>query len=154
VSVEVPALEPLPVEPTPSAAAPDMPLSAPHAELEPSVVHERHASWQKPAGIVIGGVGLAGVVAGSILGAVAISKNNDAQGHCLGSVCDASGYSSGNGATQAATASTIAFIAGGVLAATGILLLVTSPSSSTSARIAVTPALGPGAAAGMLEGSW
>jgi hypothetical protein len=157
VTVDVPALEPLPIEPAPSAAAPAAPVapsSPSRAELEPSVVHDRHASWQRPAGLVIGGVGVAGVVAGAVLGVVAISKNNDAGTHCLGTVCDASGYSSGSSATQAATASTIAFIAGGVLAATGFVLLITSPSSSASARIALRPALGAGSGGGVLEGSW
>lgn len=84
------------------------------------------------------GVGAAGVLTGAITGAMAISKKSDLDdGDCVDRVCwnqtmgdDLSSYST------LKTVSSIGFIAGGVLAATGVVLLVTAPKTdaTTAAR--------------------
>jgi hypothetical protein len=80
------------------------------------------------------GVGAAGVLTGAITGALAISKKSKLDdGDCVNRVCwnqtmqdDLNGYST------LKTVSSIGFIAGGVLAATGVVLLVTAPKQDTT----------------------
>jgi hypothetical protein len=77
-------------------------------------------------------VGAAGVVAlglGVVFGLNAKSDRDDAKPNCNGdqSICNAQGAEDMRRARDAATASTIAILAGGVLAATGAVLFFTAP---------------------------
>lgn len=76
-------------------------------------------------GYGIAGVGVVGLAIGSIFGVTAISKKNDA--NCENGICDAGPRGD---SLDAARVSTIAFIAGGVLAAGGVALILFSPSTS------------------------
>src|SRR5882672_6309854 len=87
------------------------------------------------------GVGVVGLGVGSAFGLTAMSKLNqsnsgpcNAQDHCNGE-----GLSLRQSASSEATVSTVAFIAGGVAVAAGIVLYVTAPRAPTSARIVVAP---------------
>lgn len=98
---------------------------------------------------MLGGVGVAGLAAGSYFGVTAISNKNSGNAHCSGKLCDARGLSLESDAHTDATISTIAFAAGAVALAAGAYLVLTAPSSQ-SAQLQVGPlmlARGGGAAA-------
>jgi hypothetical protein len=100
--------------------------------------------WMPIAGLVAGGVGIVGLALGAAFGAVAISKQDEAEPHCReGEICDADGIALRDEAITAATVSTAAFIAGGVLVAGGLVLVLAAPSGEAPASAALE--LGPGA---------
>ncbi len=99
---------------------------------------------QRTLGLVVGGVGLAGLAAGGIFGLVSMSKNAEADGECKPpdrTLCTQKGVDAGEAAQSYGNVSTIAFIAGGALAAGGAVLWLTAPSDGT--RVGVTPSAGP-----------
>lgn len=81
------------------------------------------------AGITMIGVGVAGVIVGGIFGGLAIGKKNDAAPLCTSdfSKCTTAGKAIVDDALAFGTVSTIAFIAGGVLAAAGVVVFVLAP---------------------------
>jgi hypothetical protein len=92
------------------------------------------------------GVGVAGVVVGSITGAVALGKASRVKDACQGVSCPPSARNDVDSGRGAATVSTIAFIAGGAgLAAAAVGFFVLSPAASApsakaaGARLAITP---------------
>lgn len=97
----------------------------------------------KTVGLVVGGVGVAGLVVGGVFGAMALSKNSDANnGHCGGSLggpnqCDQTGVSLRSDAVNFGNISTISLIAGGVLAAGGVTLWLVAPKGTVQAAPAV-----------------
>ncbi len=143
-TVTIPALVPVaPVAPVvasrpPEGAAPSTPSS-----------QAAQASLWRTAGFVTGGVGVASIIAGSVLGGLALGKVNDVHKKCPGGHCTSEAdVSEDSTAGTLADASTATFIAGGVLAAAGVLMVVFSPSPRTDehAPAAATwrPVLGPG----------
>jgi hypothetical protein len=108
------------------------------------------------AGLVTGGVGIAGIITGAVFGIVAYSQNHTASSECPSNTCTSSGpVSLTNSAQQSATVSTTAFIAGGVLLASGAALFFTHlPSQRVTASVRLSPALGPSSAGLMLGGAW
>ena len=121
---ETPA--PAPVEPKPAA-----PPASPPAEV----------SGLKTVGVIVAGVGLLGVGAGAVLGAMAGGKWSDAKDACSTTRCPdrSAAEDTRRSALSLATGSTIAFIAGGVLIAGGVVLWIASPSSSSRVGVAPTP---------------
>ena len=117
------------------------------------------STWRN-VGWVVGGVGIVGLGIGAAFGISAISNNNssNANGHCDATGCDATGTSLRNDAISNATASTITFIAGGVLTAAGIVLVVVAPvdKKATTGTLEVRPLVGwgQGATGLSLAGSW
>src|SRR5207302_459194 len=93
-------------------------------------------STQQTLGLVVGGVGVIGVGLGSYFGIRAITKNSDAESHCDGVLCDPDGVDLTNKAKRDAVASDIAFLAGGVLVATGAVLYLTGGRSDVD-RVAL-----------------
>jgi hypothetical protein len=108
------------LERAPVAAAP---VPAPAAEGAP------RGGTQRVLGLAVAGVGLAGIAVGTVFGLQASSKNDDAAAHCHGNnLCDAEGIRLDKQGHDAATISTVAFIAGGALAAGGLVIFLTAPS--------------------------
>jgi hypothetical protein len=108
----------------------------------------------------LGGVGLASIVVGGVMGGLAISKWHDSESEC-GSPTQCPNHtqsvSDHNTASTFATVSTITLIAGGVALATGVTLFFVAPKKTeggapqgTSLR--VDPLLGPGVEGLKLEG--
>jgi hypothetical protein len=94
---------------------------------------------QRIVGIVLLSVGGAALATGGVFGVVAISRNDVARHqHCSAVDCEARGVELIHQARDAATVSTIAFAAGLGVAAAGLGLVLTAPSTQT--RIAVSPA--------------
>jgi hypothetical protein len=141
-TVVVPALAPLPPE-APVVVAPK-PVQPLETGLTPA---ERRNRWI--AAGALGGVGVVGVVVGSVTGALALSKAHAAQtsGHCMGLTtnCDASGTSMVDSAYGLAYASTAGFALGGAALLAGTIVAVTiprpsaPPASSAALRVGVGP---------------
>jgi hypothetical protein len=100
----------------------------------------------------VGGVGVAGVAAGAITGLMAISSVSSQKNDCHSSapgdcVNHAQALQDHDSASTLSTVSTVAFIAGGALLATGAVLFFTAPRStegSQAARVEVIPSAAPG----------
>ena len=84
-------------------------------------------------GFVVGGIGVAGLAVGAVTGLIAIGKNSDSKQACPndGACASRDAVDAADSARQFGTISTIAFIAGGVGAALGTVLVLTAPSSSS-----------------------
>jgi hypothetical protein len=106
---------------------------------------DRPAPVQRTAGIVVGGVGLAGLVTGAVFGLLAASAKNDYEEHCGSSIkapagqCDSTGLSEHSDAATKATVSTVLFVGGGALTAAGLTLWFTGAPGGPRASVAVTP---------------
>jgi hypothetical protein len=95
---------------------------------------------RRTAGITLGVIGLAGVAAGTIFGSLTLSKWSTAKGECsTGTQCSQKAIEDRSTAVTYSTVSDVGLIAGGVLAATGIILYVTAPSVATTTGLRVTP---------------
>jgi hypothetical protein len=138
-TVHVEALADAPADVPPPGAGPATPLPA-----TPLADEQKPASPLKTVGLVVGGVGVAGLAVGTMFGVMALSKNSSANsGHCGGALgganqCDSTGVSLRSTAVSDGNISTIALIAGGVLAAGGATLFFLAPS----AHVQAVPAVG------------
>jgi hypothetical protein len=145
-SVEAQLASPRPAAPAvASVAAPPVIAPAPVVAPPPPAREERRGSgspllW---AGVGVGAAGVAGIGLGSVFGAMAFSKWNDAKAQC-GNACAAGSpaYATRSTGETDATISTVAFVAGGVLAAGGVALIVAAPSSKSSTSAALAPTIG------------
>lgn len=150
-------------EPAPEASAPAQPpraapLPPAAAPAPPPPPPPAPASTQKIAGLALGGLGIAGIGAGVVLGLVAKGNYDDAfaQQHCSDSgghiLCDST--SGIDGARTLGTVATVTFFGGVGLAALGTILFATSPSSAPAERASLVPsvALAPGGGAMMWRG--
>lgn len=116
------------------------------------------SSWstQKTLAIASGGLGLVGVGLGAMFGAYASSSQSKEKTDCSATACPnyAQGSEDYKTAGKDATASTVAFAAGGVFLATAVVLWVTAPKATTSAtssmQFAPAPIVGLGGAGGAL----
>jgi len=123
-----PVVEPL--------AAPATRRSRPQAETPPPPAHGLPA-----LAYVGGGVGLAGVLVGSISGVSAISHKNAAKKACVNGGCPPSSWSDLDSAHSMATVSTVGFIVGaiGVVVGAGAVLLEGDEPSAPRRGLVVSP---------------
>ncbi|MBS2015704.1 MAG: hypothetical protein JST00_22640 [Deltaproteobacteria bacterium] len=150
ITFEVPALavdEPSHVDarPAPEPATPSAP---------PLIVETEPPQWQKPVGVVAMGVGAVGLGLGTLFGLSASAKYDAAfdEGGCsrADNTCDRAGQDKVDDARSKATLSTVFFVAGGVLAAGGIVLFLTAPKASRPQGLYVMPAFGGATVGGVL----
>ena len=118
LTVEVPVLE----------DDPKARLSDPPPSPGPSAGSSSEPTWLFPAGLVVGGVGVVGLGVGAVLGAVAMGTNSDAEAACPGGRCTREGNDLLGQAGSMADVSTVMFIAGGALAAGGLVMVLVAPS--------------------------
>lgn len=129
-------------------------------------------SFQKTAAYGAIGAGAAGIVLGAVTGVVALSaastyKEGKDSGDCVVPVgstaarCASSRYVDAyKRAGTFSTVSTIAWLAGAVVGAGGVVLLVTAPRGDTPSKtgspgtLGVTPVVGPGLAGASFSGSF
>ncbi|HXK20026.1 MAG TPA: hypothetical protein VNG33_19580, partial [Polyangiaceae bacterium] len=143
VSVEIPALQaasgPIASSAAPAVATGSSPTGAPPADKPSS----GSGSAMRTTGLVLGGVGVVGIGLGSFFGLQASSKWSDAKGKCLDYpyVCSTEAMDGQSSARSAATLSTVMFVAGGALLATGVVLYFTAPKPES-----VALGVGPGSA--------
>ncbi len=105
------------------------------------------STWQRPTSFAVMGVGVAALGVGAVLGVMALDKNAESNdGFCLANNhCNQTGYDLRKDALTYATGSTISLIAGGVLTAGGLTLLLVSPSranTETTGGVSVNVGLG------------
>jgi hypothetical protein len=142
------------VRPSPAATAPKPAL----ATLPPAADTGTSAwSSQKTIAVVVGGAGVAGVALGSVFGAIASSKWHSSQTECPMAGCTdhAQAVTDHDSATNAATVSTVAFVAGGAALATGVVLFFTASrneASPSTVGVRVVPSVGPRAGGFLLQG--
>jgi hypothetical protein len=106
---------------------------------------------QKTAALVAGGVGVAGIVVGSIFGLKSFSKHDQAAAVCDPNCHDQTGMDLKADAKSAGNVSTAAFVIGGVgLAAGAALWFTAGPNTATSAA----PQVGFGPGAILVKGAW
>lgn len=116
----------------------------------------RGLSTTEVLAIVAGGLGLTGLGVGTAFGLDAASKKSGYQqlqvgGRCTSEAC----VTLSKDAVGAATLSTVGFLAGGTLAATGLVLWLVAPGRDAEGRaVALVPVAGPGSAGAGLAGSW
>jgi hypothetical protein len=109
-------------------------------------------------GLVLGGVGIAGIATGAVTGLLAFSAHDDAMMKCAHypdrCPTDGTGTSANERARTMATISTIGFIAGGALLAGGTILFFAAPPRGTSG-LRVSPSIGlAGSAAIAVDGAF
>jgi hypothetical protein len=130
------------------------PVVVERAEKPPS---EAGGGWgaQRVTALVVGGVGVAGLVVGGVFGIRAIDLKNQRSQFCdANNLCNSEqGVSLDHDARTAATVSTVSMIAGGVLAAGGIVLVLTAPGKAAPA-VTVGAAMQSDAAQLTVAGLW
>lgn len=91
---------------------------------------------QKVVALVTGGIGIVGIGVGTYFGLRAGAKKSEAEGECTSDFrsCTATGIDLYDSAKSSATVSTIGFVAGTTLLATGIVLYLTAPTA-TAVRV-------------------
>jgi hypothetical protein len=97
------------------------------------------------AGIVTGSVGLVGLGLGAVFGAMAYSAWGSVKSECFGGApCDVGKATVDRGhAIDFATASDVAFILGGVLAAAGVVMFVVPPRARREQVARIAPLVSP-----------
>lgn len=119
-----------PADPTP----PPSPVQAP--------VGGGDGGTLQPLGLVVGGVGIAGLGLGAVTGALAIGKKSDGDVGCDGNACPPPALAAREDGLTFATISTVGFVAGGVLLAGGVVLFVLGApdeGGTTTARLTAGP---------------
>ena len=117
----VPAGETPPLVPTSAPAPVERPAPAPLSSSTP---------FGRTAGYAALGIGVAGLVAGGVLGGLALAKHASLSGGCPDGHCAPSESSQVSLYDTLAMASTVSLVAGGVVAATGFTLLLTTPKAA------------------------
>jgi hypothetical protein len=158
------AAAPVVVAPAPSpsvAPVPPRPV-VPVSPIEtPEPPPTSHGDGRRTAAYVLGGVGLGGIVAGGVFGGLAFSKWSSAKGECNGGGSNPCAHNTNSAATNDqqtagtfADASTGLLIAGGALAATGVVLVLLGRKATPTTGLHWSPTvLAHGGALG-LSGAW
>ena len=146
----------------PSAASVPPPVavnSKPSSAMAPEMPPKQAGSGQKTMGVVLVGVGAAGVIVGSVTGLMAISKNKTSTSACPndGACTSQDAIDANKSASTLGTVSTVGFIVGGVALAAGGVLFLTAPKASearSTGRVRIAPTAGPGSLGLVMGGAW
>ena len=93
------------------------------------------------------GAGVVGLGVGAVTGILAIGKHSTLSNECTNGTCGAGAQNDLDSYHSMGTISTIGFVAGGVLAAGGLVIFLTAPHAASSAPttgLRLTPFVGPG----------
>jgi hypothetical protein len=138
------------------AAAPVAP--PPQAvEAPPAAESSSGGSTLRTVGFVTAGVGGAALIGGVVTALMKKKTEDDARKQCVGDVCAEAAQAKFDKAEKFATMTNILLIGGGVLAATGVTLIVvggSQSSSPSSARLSLSPAVGLGEAGVIAQGAF
>jgi hypothetical protein len=154
--------------PAPAPGSSQAPLAQPSPDATPPTASavprapdsaSSGGSGMRTAGLIVGGAGVVGLIVGSVFGAEAFSKWSSAKTDCASAAsCNdhAQALSDRDGANGAATASTVAFVLGGVAAATGAALFFFAPAGprATEGTVGVAPGVGPDGASLFVKGTF
>ncbi len=129
------AIPPLPLEQGQGAGTPAAPPPRPpaaHPGTGETDAGATDGSGQRTWGLVLGGVGIAGLATGSVLGLMAKSKHDEALDYCdTNNRCTEQGLSLDDDARARATASTVLFGVGAASLVGGAVLYLTAPDGDT-----------------------
>lgn len=103
---------------------------------------EPNSSGMSPlrlSGIIAAGVGVVALGGGVALGVVSQNKEKAAQDECIDNTCLEATESKFDSAKSMATAANILFISGGVLAATGVTLVIIGGKKSSGETVQLPP---------------
>ncbi len=109
--------------------------------------------------VAVGGVGVAGVVVGTVFGLRATSQWDEAQSYCTGpeaTHCTNEAAVLSSDATFTANVSTTGFVVGGAAIGTAVVLWLTAPSDSEPAEssIHLSPMASGNAWGAIVSGTW
>jgi hypothetical protein len=110
----------------PEPAAPIAAPTAPASEPAPG-------EGRKTGAYVAGGIGVAGIVVGSVTGILVLSKKGTVKDNCTGGACNDAGLDAANSGKALATVSDIGFGIGLAGLAVGAIFLLTGNDSSSAA---------------------
>jgi hypothetical protein len=119
-----------------SAPAASEPTDAPASEATPAP-RSREATTgtpgaaQRTTGLVLGAVGLAAGLAGGVFGILAKTTYDRSVSECSVAPCSSRAANDRKAAFGQATVSDVAFVAGGALVATGLVLYITAPHGTS-----------------------
>jgi hypothetical protein len=123
--LELPLRRPVPPVPVSPAPVPD---DAARSASKPAPLEERGSS-QRTLGYVAGGVGLAGLVVGTVTGLLVLDRKAIVDDECDSEhECSKEGKEAADSGKKLATASTIAFSIGLAATAAGVTLILTAPA--------------------------
>src|SRR5262249_28112191 len=131
-SIEIPALKDKSNQPpAPPPIMPASPGGSAPGQLTPEPPPDTPAppGWQMPVGLTALGLGVAGLAGGVVttFQAKSARDKSNADGHCIGNLCDTEGTNQRNKGRMFGNIATAAYIAGGAFAAGGIVLVLTTP---------------------------
>jgi hypothetical protein len=101
-------------------------------------------STRRTLGFAALGVGGAGLLVGAIIGGVEVAKHGELSKNCPGSQCPPSEYGTLDSYHSLSNVPVVGFALGGVLAATGVALVVTAPKAGPASEAWLAPLIGPG----------
>jgi serine/threonine-protein kinase len=113
------------------------------------------SSFQRTSGYASLGAGVLGLLGGGVFGLMARDKNDASLDECEpddDNACSAEGVELRDEAQTFATASTVSFAAGGALALTGLVLVLSAPEDKPGQEIVLSPKVRASAAALELRG--
>jgi hypothetical protein len=151
-SLVVPPLELEPTAPQPSVAHPS---AATATQPPPGLPDDRNRA-RRVMGFAAVGAGVTAIAVGAHFGLVATSKKSDSDDACPNGACTVQGVALNDDAKAAARAADVFFVAGAVLAAGSVLLVLASPprraARAPAGRAHVAPRVGLGRVG--LEATW
>lgn len=118
-----------------SKTVPEQPIEPAPIEPPIPVPQPGASSGMRVAGLVVGGVGVAGLALGAGLGGATMSLQAQSDTHCNGNACDPDGVMLRDDAMAMANGSTAAFAVGSAAVAAGLLLVLLAPDPSTEAAL-------------------
>jgi hypothetical protein len=128
---------PLTVDLRASEAAPARPPPPP-PRREPQPV--RSSGGTLVPGLIVTGIGVAALGVGAVTGLVAMSETSDIESRCDGTSCDPRDADKVDSVRSLAAVSTVGFVAGGILTAGGVVLLIAlGPGDAEDAARAPAP---------------
>lgn len=143
VTEAIPALEPLPTQPSPPATATAAPLPAKDQPRQPAPAP---SSTQSTVGIVVAAVGVVALGTSGVLAWVASDTNESSKepGLCLpNDTCSEAGLDERDRALKLADAATIVGISGAALTIGGAVIWFTAPKSRAEQTASVRVGVGP-----------
>jgi hypothetical protein len=116
------------------------PGPGPVAPLGPTPKPKGAGSPLRTVGFITGGVGAASLVAGSVIGVVALGRSATYRSHCdAQNLCDPDGFDAASDLRWMSPVSTVLVIGGAVLLAGGLVLWLTAPKAAASTGLVPAP---------------
>lgn len=108
---------------------------------DPGAAPDERGRGQRVAGFVVGGVGVATLVMGGVMGGLTLAKKSTILDNCKDTQCNHEGKLAADSAKTTGLVSTIGFGVGAAALVTGIIVIVTAPKKSDEkpARVSIVP---------------